>query len=156
MLVAEAVNLAYHGLRGQNPTFQVAIEMDADRALPPLEVSPQDLSRVVLNLMNNALYAADRKRHTAAAPFQPRVVVRTRDRGEAVELRFWDNGDGIAPELREKIFAPFFTTKPAGAGTGLGLSISYDIVVQMHKGSLRVESEEGRYAEFIVTLPKNP
>ncbi len=155
-LVAEAVNLAYHGLRGQNPTFQVAVEMDADAALPPLEVSPQDLSRVVLNLMNNALYAADHKRHTAAASFRPRVVVRTRDCGEVIELRFWDNGDGVPPELREKIFAPFFTTKPAGAGTGLGLSISYDIVVQMHKGSLRVESEEGRYAEFIVTLPKNP
>jgi signal transduction histidine kinase len=156
LLVAESVNLAYHGLRGQDPTFHVAVEMDLDRALPPLEVSPQDLSRVVLNLMNNALYAADHKHRMADTAFSPRVVVRTRDCGETVELRFWDNGDGVAPELREKIFAPFFTTKPAGAGTGLGLSISYDIVVQMHKGTLRVESEEGRFAEFIVTLPKTP
>lgn len=153
-LVAEAVNLAYHGLRAQNPTFQISVDTGLDPTLPQLEVSPQDLSRAVLNLMNNALYAADHKRLTAGAGFRPRVVVRTRDVGEAVELRFWDNGDGVPPDLREKIFTPFFTTKPAGEGTGLGLSISYDIVVQMHKGSLRVESEEGRYAEFIATLPK--
>jgi signal transduction histidine kinase len=153
-LVAEAANLAYHGMRGQNATFHVAVETDLDRALPPLEVSPQDLSRVVFNLMNNALYAAHQKRQKAGPNFQPRVRVQTRNGEDAVELRFWDNGDGISPQLREKIFAPFFTTKPAGAGTGLGLSISYDIIVQMHNGSLRVESEEGRYAEFIVTLPK--
>jgi two-component system NtrC family sensor kinase len=155
-LVTESVNLAYHGLRGQDPSLHVAIDMDLDRTLAPLVVSPQDLSRVVLNLMNNALYAAHHKRRTAGADFQPRVVARTREGGETVELRIWDNGEGIAPELHEKIFAPFFTTKPAGAGTGLGLSIGYDIVVQMHKGTLRVESEPGRYAEFIVTLPRNP
>ncbi len=154
-LVAEAVNLAYHGLRGQDATFQAAVETELDRTLPPLEVSPQDLSRVILNLMNNALYAVHRKRHTVGALFQPRVVVQTRDLGEVAELRFWDNGEGIPANLRHTIFTPFFTTKPAGEGTGLGLSISYDIVVQMHKGSLRVESEEGNYTEFIVTLPKN-
>jgi two-component system NtrC family sensor kinase len=155
-LVTESVNLAYHGLRGQDPSLQVTIEMDLDRILPPLEVSPQDLSRVVLNLMNNALYAVHHKRQTLGPPFQPRVVVRTHQDEETVVLHFWDNGEGVAPELREKIFSPFFTTKPAGVGTGLGLSISYDIVVQMHKGTLRVESEPGVYAEFIVTLPKNP
>lgn len=153
-LVAEAVNLAYRGMRGQDATFHVALEMDLDRTLPPLEVSSQDLSRVVLNLMDNALYAVHQKRQTAGPHFQPRVRVQTRNGDDSVELRFWDNGEGISPQLREKIFAPFFTTKPAGAGTGLGLSISYDIVVQMHKGSLRVESEEDSYAEFIVTLPK--
>jgi two-component system NtrC family sensor kinase len=155
-LVTESVNLAYHGLRGQDPSLQVTIEMDLDRILPPLEVSPQDLSRVVLNLMNNALYAVHHKRQMLGPPFQPRVVVRTHQDEETVVLHFWDNGEGVAPELREKIFSPFFTTKPAGVGTGLGLSISYDIVVQMHKGTLRVESEPGVYAEFIVTLPKNP
>lgn len=155
-LVAEAVHLAYHGLRGQDSTFQVSIEMDLDRNLPPLEVSPQDLSRAFLNLMNNALYAAQRKRQAAGPPFQPRVVARTRDGGETIEVRFWDNGEGISPEIRTKIFAPFFTTKPAREGAGLGLSISYDIIVQMHKGSLHVESEEGRYAEFIACLPKDP
>jgi signal transduction histidine kinase len=153
-LVAESVTLAYHGLRGQDPSFHVDVEMDLDRGLPPLDVSPQDLSRVVLNLTNNALYAAHRKRQTAGSQFQPRVVVRTRGRGDAVELRFWDNGNGVPAELRDKLFTPFFTTKPAGEGTGLGLSISYDIIVQMHKGSLRLESEEGSHAEFIVTLPR--
>ncbi len=153
-LVSEAVNLAYRGMRGQDATFHVNVEMDLDRTMPQVEVSPQDLSRVVLNLMNNALYAAHQKREKAGPNFQPRVRVQTRNDDDTVELRFWDNGDGISSQMREKIFAPFFTTKPAGAGTGLGLSISYDIVVQMHKGSLRVESEEGRYAEFIATLPK--
>ncbi|HEY7314279.1 MAG TPA: response regulator [Gemmataceae bacterium] len=154
-LVTETVNLAYHGVRGQDATFQVAVELDLDRRLAPLEVSPQDLSRVILNLMNNALYAAHQKRSAAGPSFQPRVVVRTRDRGDTVELRFWDNGDGVPVEMRDKLFTPFFTTKPAGEGTGLGLSIGYDIVVQMHKGTLRVESEEGSHAEFIVTLPRN-
>ncbi len=155
-LVSESVNLAYHGMRGRDITFFVAIQTELDRNLPLIEVSPQDLSRVVLNLMDNALYAAHHKRQTADSSFQPRVVVRTCDLADAVEIRFWDNGDGVPLDLREKIFTPFFTTKPAGAGTGLGLSISYDIVVRMHKGSLRVESETGSYAEFIVSLPKNP
>jgi signal transduction histidine kinase len=154
-LVAESVSLAYHGLRGQDATFQVSLETEFDRRVPPLEVSAQDLSRVVLNLTNNACYAAHDKRRSAGPGFQPRVVVRTRDGGDVVEVRFWDNGNGIPADLRDKIFTPFCTTKPAGAGTGLGLSISYDIVVQMHKGSLRLESEAGRYTEFIVTLPKS-
>ena len=153
-LVTEAVNLAYHGLRGRDATFHVAVQFELDRRLPPVDVSPTDLSRVVLNLMNNALYAAHQKSRKVEAGFQPRVVVRTADLGDTVEMRFWDNGDGIPAELRDQIFTPFFTTKPAGAGTGLGLSISYDIIVQMHNGSLRVESAEGQFAEFIVTLPK--
>lgn len=153
-LVAEAVELAYRGKRGQDATFQVAVEMDLERALPSVDVSPQDLSRVVINLIDNALYAVHRKRQRIGSHFQPLVRVRTRDSEGAVELHFWDNGDGVDPQSRERIFTPFFTTKPAGEGTGLGLSISYDIVVQMHKGSLHVESEEGSYAEFIVTLPK--
>lgn len=154
-LVAEAVNLAYHGLRGQDANFQVALEVDLDRNLPLWEVSPQDFSRVVINLTNNALYAAQQKRSTAGPSFQPRVVVRTRRQGDAAEIRFWDNGDGVPAALRDQIFTPFFTTKRAGEGTGLGLSITYDIVVQMHKGTLNLQSEEGRFAEFIVTLPCN-
>jgi signal transduction histidine kinase len=152
-LVAEYVNLAYHGLRGQDATFQVVIETAFDPALKPAEVSPQDLSRVVLNLTHNACYAAHAKRQAVGPAFVPRVRVTTHDRGDAAEVRFRDNGEGVPRALRARIFTPFFTTKPAGAGTGLGLSISYDIVVQMHKGSLRLESEEGQYAEFIVTLP---
>jgi signal transduction histidine kinase len=153
-LVAEYVNLAYHGLRGQDATFQVTLVTEYDRDLPRLEVSPQDLARVVLNLAQNAFYAAHQKRKKVGAGFSPRVTVRTRNLPDAAEVRVRDNGEGIPAGLLDRVFTPFFTTKPAGAGTGLGLSISYDIVVQMHKGSLRVESEEGEYAEFIVTLPK--
>jgi signal transduction histidine kinase len=153
-LVAEYVNLAYHGLRGQDATFQVALETDFDATLPLVEVSAQDLARVILNLAHNAFYAAHQKRRRTGPAFAPRVEVRTRNLPETVEVRVRDNGDGIPAALRDRIFTPFFTTKPAGAGTGLGLSISYDIVVQMHKGNLRVESEEGKFAEFIVTLPK--
>jgi two-component system NtrC family sensor kinase len=154
-LVSRYVRLAYHGLRGQDATFQVELQTDFDPQLAPVDVSPQDLSRVILNLTHNACYAAQQKARLAGPGFRPQVVVRTRSLPEAVEVRFWDNGDGVPIALRDRIFTPFFTTKPAGAGTGLGLSISYDIVVQMHKGSLRLESEEGRYAEFIVTLPRN-
>jgi signal transduction histidine kinase len=132
----------------------VTLETDFDPALPPLDVYAQDLSRVVVNLAHNAFYAAHQKRQAAGPGFTPRVRVRTRDLGAAAEIRIRDNGDGIPPAVRAKLFTPFFTTKPAGAGTGLGLSISYEIVVQMHKGSIRVESEEGEYAEFIVTLPR--
>ena len=153
-LVAEAANLAYHGLHGQDARFQVALEMELDRNLPLWEVSPPDLSRVVINLTNNALDAAQQKR-SADPSFQPRVVVRTCQVGDAVEISFRDNGDGVPAALRGQIFTPFFTTKPAGEGTGLGLSISYDIVVHMHKGTLTLRSEEGRFAEFIVTLPRN-
>jgi signal transduction histidine kinase len=153
-LVSEYVNLAYAGFRGQDATFQVTVETDLDRTLPPLEVSPRDLARVLLNLAQNAFYAAHQKRGHAGTGFTPHVEVRTRNLPDSVEIRVRDNGDGIPAAVRDRLFTPFFTTKPAGAGTGLGLSISYDIVVRMHKGNLRVESEEGSFAEFIVTLPK--
>jgi signal transduction histidine kinase len=152
-LVAEYTRLAYHGLRGQDATFSVALEIDLDPALPPVSVYPHELSRVVLNLTHNACYAAHQRKQSAGPGFSPRVVVRTRTQDSGAEVRFWDNGSGVPAALRDKIFTPFFTTKPAGSGTGLGLSISYDIIVQLHQGAIRVESEEGRYAEFIVTLP---
>jgi signal transduction histidine kinase len=154
-LVAEYVQLAYHGLRGQDPTFQVAVETDLDPALKPLPLFAQELSRVVANLTQNACYAAHEKAKAAGPEFVPRVTVRTRDLAGEVEVRFRDNGNGLSPSACDKIFTPFFTTKPAGVGTGLGLSISYDIVVRLHQGRLRAESEEGRYAEFIVTLPRH-
>jgi len=152
-LLAQAVGLAYHGLRAQNPSFNVTLDSDYDRSLGPVNVVAEDLSRVFLNLVNNACYAAHQKKG-AAAGFTPTVVVRTRDRGDRVEVRVRDNGDGIPAAVRDKLFQPFFTTKPPGSGTGLGLSISYDIVVHGCQGELRVESQEGEYAEFIVTLPK--
>ena len=154
-LVAEYVQLAYHGLRGQDPTFQVVVDLDLDGALAPLELFPQELSRVVVNLVQNACHAAFEKKRSAGPDFTPRIVVTTRGRASEVEVRVRDNGNGLAPAVRERIFTPFFTTRPAGSGTGLGLSLSYDIVVQLHHGRLWAESEEGRYAEFIVTLPRS-
>ncbi len=147
-------NLAYHGLRSRDPSFNVTLETEYDPALRPLAVIPQELGRVFLNLIQNACYAALEKGKRAGPDFVPRVRISTRDLGSGVEIRFLDNGSGIPSALREKLFTPFFTTKPAGAGTGLGLSISYDIVVRLHGGTIRVESEEGQFAEFIVTLPR--
>jgi signal transduction histidine kinase len=154
-LLDEYVKLAYHGLRAQDISFNVALELDLDRTLKPVSVIAQDLSRVFLNIANNACYAANEKKKKTGAAFAPKVSARTKDLGDKVEIRIRDNGDGVPQALRDKIFNPFFTTKPTGAGTGLGLSISYDIVVQEHRGTLRLESEEGQYAEFVITLPKN-
>jgi signal transduction histidine kinase len=154
-LVAEAVHLAYQGCRGREALVPVEVETVVDHTLTPVDVYPQDLSRVVVNLTQNALYAVRERKWAAGPDYTPRVTVRTRDLGGEVELRVRDNGTGIAPAVRERLFQPFFTTKPAGSGTGLGLSISHDIVVQLHRGRLQVESEEGSFAEFIVTLPKH-
>jgi signal transduction histidine kinase len=153
-LVKEYVHLAYHGLRGQDTSFQVALDLDFDPSIGSIQIVPQDLSRVILNIANNACYAANAKKETAGPGFEPRISVRTRNLGDKVELRIRDNGNGVPAAIREKIFAPFFTTKPTGSGTGRGLSISYDIVVQGHQGELRLETEEGQFAEFTITLPK--
>jgi signal transduction histidine kinase len=119
-----------------------------------LEVVPQDLSRVFLNIINNACYAADEKKKALGNNFMPTISVRTKNLGNQIEIRIRDNGKGVPQEIRDKIFNPFFTTKPTGKGTGLGLSISYDIVVQEHKGELEVETEEGNFTEFIIRLPR--
>jgi signal transduction histidine kinase len=153
-LVAEHARLAYHGLRGLDPGVQVTLETDLDPSLEPVEVYPQELSRVVLNLTQNACQAALDRARSAGPGFVPRVRVSTRALEGEVELRFRDNGLGLAPGVRDRVFEPFFTTRPAGTGTGLGLSISYDIVVQMHQGRLWAESEEGQYAQFVVALPR--
>jgi signal transduction histidine kinase len=154
-LVAQSVSLAYHSLRGQDPAFNVAIEADYDPAIGMIGVIPQDLGRVFLNIAHNACYAAHEWRKSAGAAFAPRIRVTTRDRGDCVEVRIHDNGGGIPEHVRDKIFNPFFTTKPTGAGTGLGLSISYDIVVQSHGGCLRVETEQGSHSDFIIEIPKD-
>jgi signal transduction histidine kinase len=154
-LASEYIGLAYHGLRAQDPTFHARIEIDGDPVLPPVSVVPQDLSRVFLNVAGNAFYAVRRRAQSAGANYTPTVRLSTRDRGDRVEIRIRDNGTGIAPEHRERIFHPFFTTKPAGEGTGLGLSLSYDIVVHEHHGEMRVESLEGEFTEVILSLPKN-
>jgi two-component system NtrC family sensor kinase len=153
-LIDEALNLAYHGARAQDQSFNIALERDLDRGAAPIELAPQDLTRVFLNLFGNGFYAANKHGREANDPaFKPGLRVTTRDLGDAVEIRVRDNGAGILPELRDKLFQPFFT-KPTGEGTGLGLSISYDIVTQQHGGTITVDSEVGAFTEFTIRLPR--
>ena len=151
-LVDEALNLAYHGARAQDQRFNVTLECEFDPALAPIDLVPQDVTRVFLNLFGNGFYAANK--HSRETGGSPTLKVTTRELGTGVEVRVRDNGTGIAPEHRAKLFQPFFTTKPTGEGTGLGLSISYDIVKQQHGGTIEVESEVGAFTEFIVRLPR--
>lgn len=153
-LVEEALNLAYHGARAQDQSFNITMEREFDKALRPIEVVPQDVTRAFLNLIGNGFYAAAKRSREAADGYRPVLRVITRDVGEAVEVRIRDNGTGISPEIRDKLFQPFVTTKPTGEGTGLGLSISYEIVTQQHGGSIEVDSEPGTYTEFTVRLPR--
>jgi signal transduction histidine kinase/ligand-binding sensor domain-containing protein len=154
VLLDEYVNLAYHGMRAQNASFNIKIEKEYDDAVGQLEVVPQNLSRVFLNIINNACYAADEKKKTLGDSFTPTLSVWTKNLGDKIEIHIRDNGPGIPQAIRDKIFNPFFTTKPTGQGTGLGLSISYDIIVQEHKGEIKVETEEGKFTEFVVRLPR--
>ncbi len=154
-LVEEALNLAYHGARAQNQKFNITLERDFDRALAAIELAPQEITRVFLNLFGNGFYAATKRQRDGAGPdFRPALKVATHDLGEAVEIRIRDNGTGIPPEIKDKLFQPFFTTKPTGEGTGLGLSISYDIVVQQHGGTIAVDSRVGEFTEFAIRLPR--
>jgi signal transduction histidine kinase len=154
-LVEEALNLAYHGARAQDQSFNITLERELDRTIAPIELSPQDITRVLLNLFGNGFYAADkRRRETSDRAFRPVLKATTCDLGNAVEIRVRDNGTGIAPEYRDKLFQPFFTTKPTGEGTGLGLSISYDIVTQQHGGTIEVDSRVGEFTEFTIRLPR--
>jgi signal transduction histidine kinase len=147
------VSLAYHALRGRDPSFNVAIETDYDPTVGLIRVVPQDLGRVFLNIVDNACYAAHERRKSAGPGFTPTIRVSTRALGDRVEVRIRDNGGGVPEAIRDQVFNPFFTTKPAGSGTGLGLSISFDIVVGAHGGGLRLETEEGSYSEFIIEVP---
>jgi signal transduction histidine kinase len=154
-IVEESLNLAYHGARAHDPNFSVTLERAYDSDIPPLELVPQDMTRVLLNLFGNGFYAANKRRQEVGdGPFEPILTVTTRDLGEAVEVRVRDNGVGISAEIKDKLFQPFFTTKPPGEGTGLGLSISYDIVTHEHGGAIKVASEVGAFTEFIVRLPR--
>jgi signal transduction histidine kinase len=155
-LVDEALNLAYHGARAQDASFNITLERDFDLAVAAIELAPQEITRVFLNLFGNGFYAAHKRaRGNGEAAYRPTLRVSTRDLGEAVEVRVRDNGTGIPPEIREKLFQPFFTTKPTGEGTGLGLSISWDIVTQQHGGSITVDSQPGEFTEFTIRLPRH-
>jgi signal transduction histidine kinase len=153
-MLEEYVNLTYHGMRAQDSSFNVTIEREYASDAGMIDAIPQDLSRVFLNLLNNACYAVNERAKKNGAGFVPTLRVRSVNLGDAVEIRIRDNGLGIPPDVREKIFNPFFTTKPTGQGTGLGLSISHDIVVQQHGGQLEVETEPGEFTEFTVRLPR--
>jgi two-component system, NtrC family, sensor kinase len=154
-LVEEALNLAYHGARAQDQGFNITLEHDYAPTLKPIELAPQEMTRVFLNLFGNGFYAANKRvRENGDRAFRPTLTVVTRDLGDAVEVRVCDNGTGIPPEIKDKLFQPFFTTKPTGEGTGLGLSISYDIVTQQHGGSIEVESQVGEFTEFTIRLPR--
>jgi signal transduction histidine kinase len=154
-LIEETLNLAYHGARAQDQNFNVTLERDLDHSIGPIELVPQDVTRVFLNLFGNGFYAANKRCNEGGNPeFTPRLKVTTCDLGREVEIRVRDNGTGIPPEYREKLFQPFFTTKPTGEGTGLGLSISYDIVTQQHGGTIEVDSSFGEFTEFTIRLPR--
>src|SRR5438045_3854675 len=154
-LVEEALNLTYHGARAQDQSFNITLEREYDRNLGEIEVVPQEVNRVFINLIGNGFYAATKRQRDNGGPsFRPTLTVSTRDLGEVVEIRIRDNGIGISSEIRDKLFQPFFTTKPTGEGTGLGLSISYDIVTQQHGGNIEVDSRVGEFTEFTVRLPR--
>jgi signal transduction histidine kinase len=154
-LIDDAWNLAYHGARAQDQSFNITLERDFGAGIAAIEVSPQDITRVFLNLFANGFYAVTRRaRDGGDAGFVPTLKIATRELGHAVEIRVRDNGIGIPEEIKDKLFQPFFTTKPTGEGTGLGLSISYDIVTQQHGGSITVDSKVGECSEFVVTLPR--
>jgi len=154
-LIEDALNLAYHGARAQDASFNITLERDFADAIAAIELVPQDITRVCLNLIGNGFYAATKRQKQGSDPrFKPTLKVSTRDFGDAVELKVRDNGIGIPPEYRDRLFQPFFTTKPTGEGTGLGLSISYDIVTQQHGGTITVDSRVGEFTEFTVLLPR--
>jgi PAS domain S-box-containing protein len=154
-LIDEALNLAYHGGRAQDQSFNVTVERDYAEAMPAIELAPQDITRVCLNLFSNGFYATTKRQREGGDPdFKPTLRVSTQDLGDTVEVRIRDNGVGIPAEIRDKLFQPFFTTKPTGEGTGLGLSISYDIVTQEHGGTISVDSRIGEFTEFTVRLPR--
>ncbi len=154
-LLEESLNLAYHGARAEKPQFNVTLQRDFDEAAGTIEVFPQEITRVFLNLISNGFYAVTRRKmEIGHSGFDPIVSATTRNLGHAVEIRIRDNGTGIPAEVKEKMFNPFFTTKPAGEGTGLGLSMSHDIIVKQHGGRIEVETEPGRFTEFTIVLPR--
>jgi signal transduction histidine kinase len=154
-LVEEGLNLAYHGARAEKQGFNITLERSFDPATGEVDVFPQDITRVLLNLISNGFYAATKRKAQADNDgYEPTLVVATKNLGDSVEIRIRDNGTGIPLEVKEKIFNPFFTTKPAGEGTGLGLSISHDIVVKQHGGFIEVDTQPGAFTEFRIILPR--
>jgi len=154
-VVEESLNLAYHGARAEKQGFNITLERSFDPAAGEVDVFPQEITRVLLNLISNGFYAATkRKGQSGAGGHEPTLAAATRNLGDRVEIRIRDNGTGIPPDVKDKMFNPFFTTKPAGEGTGLGLSISHDIIVKQHAGSIEVDTQPGEFTEFRIILPR--
>ncbi|MCA1526321.1 ATP-binding protein [Bradyrhizobium yuanmingense] len=153
-VVEESLNLAYHGARAERPAFNVTLQRDFDPDAGMIEVYPQEITRVLLNLISNGFYAAAKRKESEGDAFEPTLRAVTKNLGDRVQIRIRDNGTGIPAEVKEKMFNPFFTTKPAGEGTGLGLSMSHDIVVKQHGGTIDVDTTQGVFTEFIITLPR--
>jgi GAF domain-containing protein/HAMP domain-containing protein len=154
-LVEESLNLAYHGARAEKQGFNITLERSFDPAAGEVDLYPQEVTRVLLNLISNGFYAATKRKGQAGNEgFEPVLAAATKNLGDRVEIRIRDNGTGIPPEVKAKMFNPFFTTKPAGEGTGLGLSISHDIIVKQHAGSIAVDTEPGLFTEFKIVLPR--
>jgi signal transduction histidine kinase/HAMP domain-containing protein len=154
-IVEESLNLAYHGARAEKQGFNITLERSFDPAAGEVDLYPQEITRVLLNLISNGFYAATkRKAQSGNGSYEPTLAAATKDLGDRVEIRIRDNGTGIPPDVKEKMFNPFYTTKPAGEGTGLGLSISHDIIVKQHAGTINVDTEPGQFTEFKIVLPR--
>jgi len=153
-IVEESLNLAYHGARAEKSGFNITLRRDFDPAAGMIDLYPQEITRVFLNLISNGFYAANKRKESGEADFEPTLSAATKSLGNKVEIRIRDNGTGIPKEVKEKMFNPFFTTKPAGEGTGLGLSMSHDIIVKQHGGTIDVSTEPGVFTEFVITLPR--
>jgi len=152
-LADEYLRLAYHGLRAKDKSFNAKLETDFDPSVGKINIVPQDIGRVILNLINNAFYAVNEKQKPEGDKFEPCVSVWTKKLNDRIEIIVKDNGDGIPQSIIDKIFQPFFTTKPTGQGTGLGLSLAYDIA-KAHGGEIKVQSKENEFTRFIFQLPK--
>jgi two-component system NtrC family sensor kinase len=153
-LCDEYLRLSYHGLRAKDKSFNAKFETNFDPSLPKINVVPQEMGRVILNLINNAFYAVSERKKLNEPGYEPTVIVSTRKESEKVEIKVKDNGTGISQKVIDKIFQPFFTTKPTGSGTGLGLSLAYDIV-KAHGGEIKADTKEGKGSEFIIQLQTN-
>ena len=152
VLADEYLRLAYHGFRAKDKSFNAKFTTDFDPTIGAINVVPQEIGRVILNLINNAFYAVTEKQKQAVDGYEPSVTVSTKNSGGKVLISVKDNGNGIPDSIKDKIFQPFFTTKPTGQGTGLGLSLSYDIV-KAHQGELKMETSESEGTEFVIQLP---
>jgi signal transduction histidine kinase len=154
-LVEESLNLAYHGARAEKQGFEITLDRSFDPAAGEVDLFPQEITRVLLNVISNGFYAATKRKAEAnRGDYEPTLAAATKNLGNSVEISIRDNGTGILPDVKEKLFSPFFTTKPAGEGTGLGLSISHDIIVKQHGGSIEVDTQPGEFTEFRIVLPR--